>query len=65
MSWSTKRFVFFRIYLFCSDIRVCFQLNAFVREHVMRKILLMGYSMRLELTCVCSLNGFQLVMGFL
>ena len=23
----------------------------------------MGYSMRLELTCVCSLNDFQLVMG--
>ena len=24
----------------------------------------MGYSMSLELTCVCSLNGCQLVMGF-
>ena len=24
----------------------------------------MGYLMRLELTHVCSLNGFQLVMGF-
>ena len=23
----------------------------------------MGYSMRLELTCVCSLNDFQLVIG--
>ena len=24
----------------------------------------MGYSMRLEYTRVCSLNGFHLVMGF-
>ena len=36
MSWSTKRFVIFLgfIYLFCSNIRVCFQLDAFVREHM-------------------------------
>ena len=37
---------------------------AFVREHIWYKALLMGYSMRLELTRVCSLNGFQLVMFF-
>ena len=52
----------FLIYLFCSDIRVCFQLVAFVRENIWYKALLMGYSMRLELTLVCSLNDFQLVM---
>ena len=45
-------------------MRVCFQLVAFFREHVWHKALLMGYS-RLELTVVCSLNGFQLVIGFL
>ena len=51
------------IYLFCSYIHVCFQLVAFVREHIWNKALLMGYSMRLELTSFCSLNDFQLVMG--
>ena len=65
MSRSMKRFVFLLgfIYLFCSYIRVCFQLLAFVREHIWHKALLMGYSMKLEFTCVCSLNGFKLVMG--
>ena len=52
------------IHLFCSYIHVCFQLDAFIREHVWHKALLMGYSMRLELTHACSLNGNQLVMGF-
>ena len=62
---STKRFVFFEcIYLFCSYIRVCFQLLAFAREHIWHKVWLMGYSMRLEITCVCSLNDFLLVIGF-
>ena len=65
MRRSTKRFVFFLgfVYLFCSYICVCFQLVAFIREHIWLKALLIGYSMRLELTHVCSLNGFQLVMG--
>ena len=65
MSRPTKRFVFFLgfIYLFRSYIRVYFQFVAFVKEHIWYKALLMGYSMRLELTLVCSLNGFQLVMG--
>ena len=58
-----KRFVFFRIYLFCSYIHVCFQLVAYVREHLWHKVLLMGFSMRLELTHVCSLNDFHSVMG--
>ena len=48
------------IYLFCSYIGVCFQLDAFVRDHVCHK----AFLMRLELTRVCSLNGSQLVMGF-
>ena len=52
------------IYLFCSYICVCFQLDTFVREHVWHKASLMGYSMRFKLTCSCSLNGFQLVMVF-
>ena len=52
------------LYLFCSYIRVCFQLDTFVREHVCQKAYLMGYSMRLELTCVCCLNGFQWVISF-
>ena len=65
MSRCSKRFVFFLgfIYLFYSYILVCFQLVAFVREHIWHKAFLMGYSMRLELTGVCSLNGFQLVIG--
>ena len=65
MNKSTKIFVFFLgiIYLFYSYIRVCFQLVAFIRVHIWHKALLMGYSMKLELTRVCSLNGFQLVMG--
>ena len=50
MSKSTKRFEFWGIYLSCSNIYVCFQLVAFLREHVWYKTLLMGYSMRLELT---------------
>ena len=51
------------IYLFCSYIRMCFQLVAFVREHIWHMALLMGHSMRFELTRVCSLNGFRMVMG--
>ena len=66
MSRSMKRFALFLgfIYLFYSYIRVCFQLIALVREHIWHKALFMGYLLRLELTCVCSLNGFQLVMSF-
>ena len=51
------------IYLFHSYRRVYFQLVAFVKEHIWHKALLMGYSMRLELTRVCSLNYFQLLMS--
>ena len=52
---STERFAFFRIhfFLFCSYIRACFQLVAFVREHIEHKALLIEYSMKLELTRVC------------
>ena len=46
-------------------MRVCFQLVAFVREHIWHKALLMGYPVRFELIRVCSLNGFQLVMGLI
>ena len=37
MNWSTKRFVFFKNYLIRSYIRTCFQLVAFVREHMWHK----------------------------
>ena len=56
---STKKFVFFRIYLFCPYICVCFQVVAFAKEHIWHKALLMGYSMRLEFTYVYSLNVFN------
>ena len=64
MSGSTKRFFLGFVYLFYYYIRVCFQFVDFVREHIWHKAFLMGYSMRLEHTRVCSLNVFQLVMGF-
>ena len=38
------------IYLCWSYIRVCFLFVPFVREHIWLKTLLMGYSLRLELT---------------
>ena len=41
---------------------LCFQLVAFVKEHIWQKTLLLGYSMRVELTRVYNLNSFQLVM---
>ena len=46
-------------------ICVCFYLVLFVREHIWHKALLMGYSIRLELTLVRILNVFPLVMGFM
>ena len=49
------------IYLFCSYIRVYFKFIDFVREHIWHLALFMGYSMRLELTRVCSLNDFLLI----
>ena len=36
-------------------IYVCFQLVAFIREHMWHKAFLMGNSMRLELTLVSSI----------
>ena len=61
--------VYIYIYIYvcvcvCVCVLVCFQLDAFVREHVGHNTYLMGYSMRLELTCVCSLNGFYLLFVF-
>ena len=53
---------FFLIYLIHYYIRVCFQLVAFVNEHIWYKALLMGYHIRLELKKVCSFNDFRLVM---
>ena len=61
---STKRFVFFRFIYFVltyvSYIYACFQLVAFVREYMWHKAFLMGYSMRLELTLVSSINDLWL-----
>ena len=65
MNRSTKRFIFFKvlfIYFVLTHMYVSSLLLSL--EHVWYKALLMGYSMKLELTHVCSLNGFQLVMGF-
>ena len=62
MGRSTKRFVFlnlFILFLHTCYICVCFQLVAFVRVHMWHKALLIGYSMRLELTLVSSLNLVQ------
>ena len=64
---SRKRFVFFNsfiLFLHTCYICICFQLVAFVGEHIWPKALLMGYSMRLELTLVRCLNVLQLVMSF-
>ena len=62
---STKRFVFVEFIYFVLTyvlyICVCFQLVAFVREHVWHKAFYMGYSMRLELTLVSSINESCLV----
>ena len=66
LKWvGPRRYLYFLefIYLFCFYIRVCFQLVAFVREHIWNKALLMGYSMRVEIPRVCSLNDFHLLMG--
>ena len=32
-------------------------------EHIWHKALLMGYSMRPQITHICRLNDFQMVMG--
>ena len=45
MNRSTKRFVFFKNYLFCSYICVCFQLVAFIREHMWHKVMWIRHSM--------------------
>ena len=62
---STKRFLFFKFIYFVLTymlyVYVCFQLVAFIGEHMWHKALLMGYSMRLELTLVSSLNDLWLV----
>ena len=61
---SMKRFVFWNLFILFLQkcyIYVCFQLVAFVREHMWHKAILMGYSMRLELTLVSSINDPCLV----
>ena len=55
---STKISVFFKnlfiLFLHTCYICVCFQLVAFIREHILQKALLMRYSVRLELILVHS-----------
>ena len=60
-----KRFVFFEfIYLFILFLHTCiFPARCFRQRTNMAQALLMGYSMRLELTPFCSLNDSQLLMG--
>ena len=49
MSRSTKRFTFFKTYVFILFLHTCmFPAYAFIREHVWHKALLMGYSIRLD-----------------
>ena len=62
---STKRFVFIYlfIYLFILFLHSYIRVVASVREHIWLKALLMGHSVRLELTCVSTLIHFQLVIG--
>ena len=62
---STKIFVFFEfIYLFILFLHTCMLSACCFRQRTyMAQDLLMGYSMRLELTRVCSLNNFQLVIS--
>ena len=55
----------FILFLRTCYIFACFQLVAFVREHIWLKALLMGYSIRLELTLISSLNNLWLVWRFL
>ena len=43
-------FELFILFLHACYIRVCFQLVVFIREHIWHKALLMGYSMRVEIT---------------
>ena len=52
------------IYLLRSYIRVCFQLVAFVREHIWDNVLWIGYSMKLELTRL-KFESFSFVYGFI
>ena len=52
MNMSIKRFVFLKNHLFCSYIRLCFQLVAFAREHMWHKAIWMGHAIRLELSHV-------------
>ena len=63
MSRSMKRFAFFRIYLFVTFLHMSiFPASCFRQRTYMAQGLVNGYT-RLELTHVCSLNGFQLVRG--
>ena len=60
----TYVFIYIYIYIYiymCVCVCVCFQLVAFVREHMWYKALLMGCSMRVELTLVSSINDLWLV----
>ena len=72
MNRSMKRFVFLRIiHLFCSYICVCFQLVAFIREHMWHKAMCMGYLMKPKLKrcllveCFSYLHGFSPLSFFL
>ena len=62
--WRDLYFLGF-IYLFCFYIHVCFQLDDFIREREWHKALVMEYSMRHELTCVCSFIVFNWLCFFL
>ena len=48
---------------FCSYVLVCFQLVASVREDMLHKAMLIGHTLKLELTRVWVWMSVQLVMG--
>ena len=60
-------YIYIYIYIYmcvCVCVCVCFQIDVFVREPVWSKVYLMGYSLKLDLTRVCSLNGFYFWVFF-
>ena len=68
MSRSTKKFVFFYdlfIYLFCSNIRVCFQLVAVVKKTYMAQGLVNGVlNETWNLSCL-QFEWFSVAYGFI
>ena len=61
--WSTKRFALFEFIFYFVLTYVYVSSLLLSSENIWQKAVFMRYSMRLECTCIFSLNDFQLVMG--